>query len=259
MKTKTIQINHQPRQMATSFVNSHLWAFKFIEFLANRRLILRCQPRPWLVGSPIVVLRLCHLDVVIEANNLLLLQLLDGRSEAQLSKQVALLLLFGFLLFFWCLDCKRFKLVTIRCGKTMWKKPLSYFSKCSAQRVPQPSVALRACESIELQLPPSSQPGRFPLVASEYSYLSAPADPVAAPVLTTSSPSAQFSPLDLASVDRHDIKSDRHLSRYRRHRSNCQRIHSKRHTVSHSPCSPMCMAMRSQNELDVNCNDFFPY
>lgn len=135
------RFSNVPRQMATSFVNSHLWAFKFIEFLADCCLVFRRESRPRLVSPTVVVLRLGHLDVVIEADDFLLLQLLNVRAEAQFAQQVALLLLFGFLLFFWCLDWK------VKQSGVSWVTwdgegiYLSYFSEYSAPRVLRDDVS----------------------------------------------------------------------------------------------------------------------
>lgn len=68
--------------MPTALVHRHLRALELVQLLADRRLVLGRQPRPRFVRAPIVVVRLRHLDVVVEADNLLLLQLVNGRPEA---------------------------------------------------------------------------------------------------------------------------------------------------------------------------------
>lgn len=191
-RTISARLPNVPRQMATPLVNSHLWAFKFIEFLADCCLVLRREPRPRLVGSPVVVLRLGHLDVVVEADDFLLLQLLDVGAEAQFAQQVALLLLFGFLLFFWCLDWKAKQsgvswVTWDRCGDLFVLLFRIFRSTSSARRrkrkrenINRPAVSVSgelnyprqwgawtAFESIGRQWLPSSPPGRSRPVISE--------------------------------------------------------------------------------------------
>ena len=56
--------------MSTILVNGHLHALKFVKLLSYSSLVLRGQSRPWLVRSPVVVVRLRHLNVVVEPDNL---------------------------------------------------------------------------------------------------------------------------------------------------------------------------------------------
>lgn len=56
--------------MSAILVNGHLHALKFVKLLPYSSLVLRGQSRPGLVGPPVVVVRLRHLDVVIEPDNL---------------------------------------------------------------------------------------------------------------------------------------------------------------------------------------------
>lgn len=95
--------------MATALVHRHFGALELVQLLAYGRLVLGRQPRPRLVRTPIVVVRLRHLDVVVEADDLLLLQLVDGRPEAELAQQIAFLFLFLFLLFGGRLTCVCFE------------------------------------------------------------------------------------------------------------------------------------------------------
>ena len=51
-------------------------------------LVLRRESGPWFVGPPVVVLCVCHLNVLTELDDLTLLQLVNRRTETQLpSKQ----------------------------------------------------------------------------------------------------------------------------------------------------------------------------
>jgi hypothetical protein len=80
--------------MPAAFVHGHLRAFELVELFSYGSFVFRCQPGPRLVRPSVVVVRLRHLDVVVEPDDLLLFQLLDGRPEAQLAQKEPLLLLF---------------------------------------------------------------------------------------------------------------------------------------------------------------------
>jgi hypothetical protein len=84
--------------MPAAFVHGHLRAFELVELFSYGSFVFRCQPGPRLVRPSVVVVRLRHLDVVVEPDDLLLFQLLDGRPEAQLAQKEPLLLLFLLLL-----------------------------------------------------------------------------------------------------------------------------------------------------------------
>lgn len=84
--------------MTTLVVHSHFRALEFIEFLPYGSFVFRRQPGPRFVRASIIVVRLRHLDVVVEAYDLLVLELLDRRPEAELSQQESFLLLFLLLL-----------------------------------------------------------------------------------------------------------------------------------------------------------------
>lgn len=84
--------------MATALVDCHFGGLELVQLLAYGGLILWRQSCPWLVRTPIVIMRLRHLNVIVEANDLLLLKLLDGGPKAQLAQQIRLLLLLLFLL-----------------------------------------------------------------------------------------------------------------------------------------------------------------
>lgn len=68
-------------------MNLHLLRLELIEFLTDHCLVLRRKPRPRLVRSAIVVMRLRHFDVIVETNDLTLLKLLNRRTKAQLSNE----------------------------------------------------------------------------------------------------------------------------------------------------------------------------
>lgn len=89
----------KPGKVTTAFVHGHLRTFELVQFLPYGSLVLGGEPRPRLIRSPVVVVRLRYFDVIVEADDLLLLQLVHGGSEAQLSQQVAFLLLLLFFLF----------------------------------------------------------------------------------------------------------------------------------------------------------------
>lgn len=84
--------------MTTAFVDGHLGGLELVQLLANGGLVLRRQSCPWLVRPAIVVVGLRHLDVVVEPNDLLLLQLLDGGPKTELAQQIRFLLLLLLLL-----------------------------------------------------------------------------------------------------------------------------------------------------------------
>lgn len=89
----------KPGKMSTAFVHGHLGTFELVQLLPDGSLVLGGESRPRFVRPSIVVVRLRHLDVIVEADDLLLLQLVHGGSEAQLSQQVAFLLLLLLFLF----------------------------------------------------------------------------------------------------------------------------------------------------------------
>lgn len=89
---------NSPRQMATALVDCHFGGLELVQLLAYGGLILWRQSCPWLVRTPIVIMRLRHLNVIVEANDLLLLKLLDGGPKTELAQQIRLLLLLLFLL-----------------------------------------------------------------------------------------------------------------------------------------------------------------
>lgn len=92
--------------MSTAFVHRHLGAFELVQLLPDGGLVLRGEPRPRFVRPPVVIVGLRHLDVVVKADDLLLLQLVHGGPEAELPQQVALLLLLLLLLLGRSLRCK---------------------------------------------------------------------------------------------------------------------------------------------------------
>lgn len=87
-----------PRQMATALVDCHFGGLELVQLLAYGSLILWRQSCPWFVRTPIVIMGLRHLNVIIEAYDLLLLELLDGGPKAKLAQQIRFLLLLLFLL-----------------------------------------------------------------------------------------------------------------------------------------------------------------
>ena len=68
MQKKKKQI--APYHIKTIYMNHHFCALEFVEFFTNGGLFLRSQPRPRPVGSPVVVLSVCHFDIVVEAYDL---------------------------------------------------------------------------------------------------------------------------------------------------------------------------------------------
>lgn len=87
-----------PRQMPTALVDGHFGGLELVQLLANGGLVLWRQSCPRLVRPPIVVVGLRDLDVVVEPDDLLLLQLFDGRPKAEFAQQIRLLLLLLLLL-----------------------------------------------------------------------------------------------------------------------------------------------------------------
>lgn len=83
--------------MPAVFVDLHLHAFELVQLFSNGRLVFGREPGPRFVRPAVVVLCLRHLDIVVEADYLPLLQLFDCGSKAQLSYE-HFLLLFLFLL-----------------------------------------------------------------------------------------------------------------------------------------------------------------
>ena len=79
--------------MPTLFMHVHLVGLVVVELLPDGRLVLGRQPRPRLVGAPVVLVARRHLDVVVELDDLPALELVDRRAEAQFPEQVPLLLL----------------------------------------------------------------------------------------------------------------------------------------------------------------------
>lgn len=71
--------------MPAAFVHGHFAALELVQLLANGRLIFGRQSRPRLVGASIVVVRLRHLDVIVEADDLFLFQFINRWPEAELS------------------------------------------------------------------------------------------------------------------------------------------------------------------------------
>lgn len=59
-----------PGEVAGLEVYFHLGALELVELLTYRCLVLRRESRPRLVRAPVVVVRLRHFDVVVEADNL---------------------------------------------------------------------------------------------------------------------------------------------------------------------------------------------
>ena len=51
-------------------MNHHLGALEIVELLTNGGLLLRREPRPRSVGSPVIILSIGHFDVVIEPYDL---------------------------------------------------------------------------------------------------------------------------------------------------------------------------------------------
>lgn len=72
--------------MPAAFVHGHFAALELVQLLANGRLIFGRQSRPRLVGTSIVVVRLRHLDVIVEADDLFLFQFINRWPEAELSQ-----------------------------------------------------------------------------------------------------------------------------------------------------------------------------
>lgn len=92
--------------MTTILVHSHLGAFELVQFFPYGCLIFGRQSSPRFIRTPIIIVRLCHLDVIVEPNNLFLLELFDRRPKTQLSQKIPFLLLLLFLFFGWRLCCK---------------------------------------------------------------------------------------------------------------------------------------------------------
>lgn len=83
--------------MSTALMHRHLGTLELVQLLAYCGLVFGRQPRPRFVCPPIVVVRLRHLDVVVEPDDLLFLEFVNGRPEAKFSQQepfLFLLLLF---------------------------------------------------------------------------------------------------------------------------------------------------------------------
>ena len=52
-------------------MNHHLGALEIVELLPDGGLLLRREPRPRSVGSPVVILSVGHFDIVVEPYDLL--------------------------------------------------------------------------------------------------------------------------------------------------------------------------------------------
>lgn len=83
-ETKLARELNVPGKMSTTFVHGHFGALELVQFLADGGLVFRRQACPRFVRPPVVVVRLRHLNVIVETNNFLLLQLVDRRPEAEL-------------------------------------------------------------------------------------------------------------------------------------------------------------------------------
>ena len=73
--------------MPRHVVDLHFGALKVVEFLPDGSLVSRREPGPRFVGVAIVVDGFGDLDVVVEPNDAFLLELLDGGSEGEFSRQ----------------------------------------------------------------------------------------------------------------------------------------------------------------------------
>lgn len=90
---------YKPGQMSTAFVHRHLGTLELVQLFANGCLVFGRQPGPRFVRPSIVVVRLCHLDVIIEPDDLLFLQFVNGRPEAEFPQKIPFFLLLLLLLF----------------------------------------------------------------------------------------------------------------------------------------------------------------
>jgi len=72
--------------MATALVDCHFGGLELVQLLAYGGLILWRQSCPWLIRPSIVIVRLRHLNIIVEAYDLLLLKLLDGGPKTELAQ-----------------------------------------------------------------------------------------------------------------------------------------------------------------------------
>ena len=75
------------REMPGHVVNLHLGALEVVEFLPDGGLVSGREPRPGFVGVAIVIDGLRDLDVIVEADDAFLLELLDGGSKREFPRE----------------------------------------------------------------------------------------------------------------------------------------------------------------------------
>ena len=78
----------------------HFHGFEVVEFLSDLGLVSGRQPGPGFVCPSVVLVSLRHFDVVVEANDFPLLELLDSGSERKFPQQCPSLLFLEFPSFF---------------------------------------------------------------------------------------------------------------------------------------------------------------
>lgn len=96
---------NKPSKMSATLVHSHFWALKFVQFFSYSSFVFGCEPCPWFIGPTIIVVCLCHFDIIVETYDFLFLEFVDGRTKTEFSQQISLLFLFLFLLFGGWLSC----------------------------------------------------------------------------------------------------------------------------------------------------------
>jgi hypothetical protein len=69
-KNETWYINNRPYHVKTINMNHHLSALEIVELLTNGGLLLRREPRPRSVGSPVIILSIGYFDIVVEPYDL---------------------------------------------------------------------------------------------------------------------------------------------------------------------------------------------
>lgn len=94
-----------PSKMSATLVHSHFGALKFVQFFSYSSFVFGCEPCPWFIGSTIIVVCLCHFNIIVETYDFLFFEFVNGRTKTELSQQISLLFFFLFLFFGGWLSC----------------------------------------------------------------------------------------------------------------------------------------------------------